>query len=76
LSLWEFCATPFEQFPNWISSRTYRPFRSKAAKSQTLFFTISQQNFGLVRVDFSNPNNPRVRFEVYGKTGELLGEAG
>ena len=76
LSLWEFCASPFEQAPNWFSSRTYRPFRSEAVKSQKLYFTVPQHNFGLVRVDFSNSNNPGVRFEIYGRTGELLGEAG
>ena len=72
LSLWEFCATPFEQDPNRLSSRTYRPVRSQAIKSQKLIFSVREQNFGLVRVDFSTANDLRVRFEVYGKTGELL----
>jgi alkaline phosphatase D len=75
LPLWEFCATPFEQATNWLSSRTYRPIRSGALKSQQVQFTLHRQNFGLVRVDFSTPDSPRVKFEVYGKTGELLAAA-
>jgi phosphodiesterase/alkaline phosphatase D-like protein len=72
LPLWEFCATPFEQATNWLSSRTYRPPRSAVLKSQKLYFSLREPNFGLVRVDFSIPDNPHVTFEVYGKTGELL----
>jgi hypothetical protein len=45
-------------------------------KSQQLHFNVYRHNFGLVRVDFSTPGNPRVRFAVYGKMGELLAEAG
>jgi alkaline phosphatase D len=76
LSLWEFCATPFEQQPNRFSSYAYRPLQSGTVKSQKLSFIVRQPNFGLVRVDFSTPNTPRVRFEVYGGRGELLDEAG
>ncbi|HEX9879652.1 MAG TPA: alkaline phosphatase D family protein [Candidatus Binatia bacterium] len=74
--LWEFCASPFEQAPNRLSSRTYRPIRSGSVKNQQLLFCERQHNFGLVRVDFSNHTTPRVKFEVYGKTGVLIGEAG
>lgn len=73
--LWEFCATPLEQTPNWLSGRTYRPLRSGPLKTQKLQFSLHQYNFGLVRVDFPTQDNPRVRFEVYGKTGELLSQA-
>jgi hypothetical protein len=52
LSLWEFCATPFEQEPNRFASYTYRPLRSGTVKSQKLSFIVRQPNFGLVRVDF------------------------
>jgi phosphodiesterase/alkaline phosphatase D-like protein len=74
LPLWEFCASPFEQSPNRLSSRTYRPLRTAAVKRQQLFFCAHQRNFGVVRVDFSTTDSPQVRFEVYGETGELLGE--
>jgi alkaline phosphatase D len=76
IPLWEFCATPFEQDPNWLASHTYRPLRSAALKSQEVLFTLDELNFGLVRVGFAGTNEPRVSFEVYGKTGELLGQAG
>jgi phosphodiesterase/alkaline phosphatase D-like protein len=76
LALWEFCSSPFEQTTNRLFSRTYRTPRSGSIKSQQLFFCLPEHNFGLVRVDFSNSDIPRVRFEVYGKSGDLLGEAG
>jgi phosphodiesterase/alkaline phosphatase D-like protein len=74
LPLWEFCASPFEQDPNRVASRTYWPLRRGPVKRQQLFFCLRQHNFGIVRVDFSAPDTPQVRFEVYGDTGELLGE--
>jgi alkaline phosphatase D len=74
--LWEFCSTPFEQSPNRLSKRTYTRPRTRALKSQQCLFNIAQHNFGLVRVEFSSLERPRVIFEVYGKDGELLGEAG
>lgn len=74
LPLWEFCSSPFEQAPNRFSSFTYWPFTSKPVNRQKLFFCLRQHNFGIVRVDFSTPVFPQVRFEVYGDTGELLGE--
>jgi len=74
LTLWEFCASPFEQSPNRFSSQTYRPLRNGLVKRQQLFFCARQRNFGVVRVDFSTTDSPQVRFEVYGETGELLGE--
>jgi hypothetical protein len=61
---------------NKFSSHTYRPVRSSAVGGQQLFFCERQPNFGLVRVDFSRTGAPAVRFEVYGKSGELIGEAG
>jgi alkaline phosphatase D len=71
--LWEFCSTPFEQSPSQLSSRTYWPLKT-GVKSQELFFIARQHNFGVVRVDFSTPGTPQVKFEVYGENGELLGE--
>jgi phosphodiesterase/alkaline phosphatase D-like protein len=72
--LWEFCATPFEQSPAQISSRTYWPIRKRPLKSEELAFVIRKHNFGLVRVDFSTPDSPVVIYEVYGESGEMLGE--
>ena len=74
LPLWEFCSSPFDQTPNQLSSRSYRPLRTRPVKCQQLFFRVRQRNFGIVQVDFSTSDNPQVRFEVYGEKGELLGE--
>jgi hypothetical protein len=74
LPLWEFCASPFEQDPNQLASRTYWPLRPGPVTRQELFFCVRQRNFGIVRVDFVPPDTPQVRFEVYAETGELLGE--
>jgi hypothetical protein len=65
---------PFEQNPSQLSSRSYWPLRTGLLKSQQLFFCVRQHNFGVVRVDFSTPELPQVKFELYGETGELLGE--
>jgi alkaline phosphatase D len=74
LPLWEFCSSPFDQRPNPLSSRTYRLLRVRPVKRQQVFFRARQRNFGVVRVDFSASDSPQVKFEVYGETGELLGE--
>jgi alkaline phosphatase D len=73
LPLWEFGASPFDQTPNLLSSLTYTPLRVRPVRRQRLFFRARQRNFGIVRVDFSAPGRPQVRFEVYGEKGELLG---
>ncbi len=75
IPLWEFCATPFEQKSTKISL-LYKPIRSKCLNGQELLFIVDQLNFGVVRVNFSDPDKPIVRFEVRGKNGELLEEAG
>lgn len=74
LPLWEFCSSPFEQQPNGFSSRTYRPIQSDLVASQKLHFCLRHHNFGVVRVDFSDPARPQVSFQVYGENGELLGQ--
>jgi hypothetical protein len=74
LPLWEFGASPYDQTPHWLWRLGYRPLRTRPVKRQHLFFRAPQRNFGIVRVDFSAPGRPQVRFEVYGEKGELLGE--
>jgi phosphodiesterase/alkaline phosphatase D-like protein len=76
LPVWEFCSTPFEQHPNWLSSRTYRPPHSAPIRGQECFFKVNALNFGVVRVAYPQGEAPQVRFEVYGVDGRLLGEAG
>lgn len=76
LRVWEFCSSPFEQKPNRFAQRTYLPLRSGAVKNTRRYFTIAKSNYGVVQVDYSRTGDPRVRFELYGKSGELLAEAG
>jgi phosphodiesterase/alkaline phosphatase D-like protein len=71
--LWEYCSTPFEQEPNRWTSRFYSPLHSDFIRSQERFFNLAHLNFGVVRVDMVTGGKARVRFEVYGKDGELLG---
>jgi phosphodiesterase/alkaline phosphatase D-like protein len=76
LPLWEFCASPFEQDPNNLARRTYRPLSAGPVRDQQLYFVRERRNFGLVRVDFPGEAGTRVRFRVYGPSGELIGAAG
>jgi alkaline phosphatase D len=76
LPLWEFCSSPFEQQPNWLARLAYWPLRHKPVKRQELLFCVDQCNFGVVKVDFTDAAKPRVRYELYGEKGQLLGEAG
>ena len=72
LPVWEFCSSPFEQKTNWLSRCTYKPLRSGPVKNQERAFTISKENFGLVRVNFGDDGTPTVGFEVYNRKGKLL----
>lgn len=71
LPLWEFCASPFEQNSNWLSGRTYTPLRGAPIKSQKLHLYAGHNNYGIVRVDFTEQSQPLVRFEVYREDGKL-----
>jgi alkaline phosphatase D len=73
LPLWELCASPFQQRPNWWSRYTYLPWRGAPLRSQHKYFTIAENNFGVVRVDFSDSGAPQVGFELFGETGNSLG---
>jgi alkaline phosphatase D len=72
IPLWEYCASPFEQRPNRVAPRTYWQLRHKPVIKQELKFCIDRLNFGVVKVDLADPNEPGVRFELYGEQGELL----
>jgi alkaline phosphatase D len=74
LPLWELCSSPFEQRPNWLAKHTYLPVRGGPIRSQKKNFTIAENNFGVVRVDFSSSGQPQVGFEVYGEGGERLAQ--
>lgn len=75
--LWEFCSSPFEQKSNWLAPFAYLPLFGEPLKNQRLHFTCTDYNFGVVRVDFSDPESPRVRFELHrlGQKDPLMIEA-
>ncbi len=75
ISLWEFCSTPFEQDPNWLARYTFSPMRSGPVRSSRREFSVSQNNFGVVSVEFSEDAQPRVAFQVVGTDGAVLGAA-
>ena len=76
IPVWEFCSSPFEQEPNRFSHKTYLPLHSGPVKSTQRYFTIEKCNYGIVHVNYQSAANPRVRFELFGKTGESLAEVG
>ncbi len=66
LPLWEFCSSPFEQKKtNWLAPFTYLPLVGSPIKNQKLHFTSTDCNFGIVRVEFDDPESPTVRFELH-----------
>jgi phosphodiesterase/alkaline phosphatase D-like protein len=73
LPLWEFCSTPFEQDPNRLAQYTYLPLRSGPVRNSRREFSVSQNNFGLVRVDYSGGTRPKVTFQIIGEDGTVLG---
>jgi alkaline phosphatase D len=76
IRLWEFCSSPFEQSPNRLGLYTYWPLRSYPVQDQQRAFVVAQNNFGIVRVNYSPTGRPVVRFEVYGENGDLLAVTG
>lgn len=64
ISLWEFCASPFEQKTNWLSKLLFTPIRTGAVASERLHFVKKAYNFGVIRVQFDDPQVPVVRFSL------------
>ncbi len=65
IPVWEFCSSPFEQKPNWVSKLAYTRIHSGPITNQQRRFCVAAHNFGIVHVDFSNPQQPQVRFVVH-----------
>ncbi len=72
LPVWELCSSPFQQRANWWSRYTYRPLRGGPVRNQQKYFTIAENNFGVVRVDFNDSELPQVGFELFGEEGQTL----
>jgi phosphodiesterase/alkaline phosphatase D-like protein len=72
LTLWEFCASPFEQNPNtleWTNIRTQSP----AVKAYKRHFSAPENNYGVVSVDYPEKGNPVVTFSLRGMRGNEIG---
>ncbi len=65
LTVWEFCASPFEQVPNKLTLWAAKKVKTYPIVDQKIHFRFSRPNFGVVRVNFGG-GQPRVRYEIYG----------
>jgi len=73
IPLWEFCASPFEQKPTWQAwFLTLRRLPNKLWKNYKVHFVKGKINYGVVNVNFDNPQNPNVEFELHhvGRNGK------
>jgi len=71
LTLWEFCASPFEQSPNklaWTNIKTQSP----AVKTYKRHFSTPENNYGVVSVDFPENGKPTVVYSIRGMQGNEL----
>ncbi|MEW5872904.1 MAG: alkaline phosphatase D family protein [Chloroflexota bacterium] len=75
LPLREFCSSPFEQQTNRLSPYFRLPIRNGLFKAQDCRWVVTRPNFGVVHVTYEGTGDPVVQFKLYGKEGELLGEA-
>lgn len=64
LKLWEFCATPFEQNPNWMARWTHSKV-GPPLRNERCHFVHDNHNFGVIEVNCADPARPRVRFELH-----------
>jgi phosphodiesterase/alkaline phosphatase D-like protein len=71
LTLWEFCASPFEQSHNklaWTNIRTQSP----AVKAYKRHFSAPENNYGIVSVDFLEYVKPVVTYSMRGMQGNEI----
>jgi phosphodiesterase/alkaline phosphatase D-like protein len=74
LPLWEFCSSPFEQKPNILAGWTRVKIRNGLLKRQERRFYCAEPNFGVIRVGVPVNGKADVKFQLYGRTGDLLAE--
>ena len=66
IPLWEFCASPFEQEINWLAwLLTFRWLPNKLWENYKVHFVKGKINYGVVNVNFEDPENPKVEFELH-----------
>ncbi|MBM3125239.1 MAG: hypothetical protein FJZ87_09210 [Chloroflexi bacterium] len=64
IPIWEICSSPFEQKPFRFSRLLGHPTASPALHGAKRHFTIGAINYGVVEVDFSGQDYPRVKFNL------------
>ena len=70
IPVWEFCSSPFEQKPSRIVKILDWPAHSPSLEDRKRHFTMSEINYGIIEVDFSQ-KEPRVLFRLnYEKRGQ------
>ncbi len=70
LTIKQFCSSPFEQKPANFTGLLDHPSQSPFLQNKKRLFSISEINYGIVNVDFSNKKNPQVSLELnYEKDG-------
>ena len=66
IPVWEFCASPFEQKTNplveWL---TIRKMAHRLWKNYKIHFVKAKTNYGVVKVNFDNLQQPKVNFELH-----------
>ncbi len=68
LTLWEFCASPFEQSHNklaWTNIRT----QSRVVKVYQHHFSVVENNYGVVSVAYPKGGKPVVTYSIRGTNG-------
>jgi alkaline phosphatase D len=66
IPLWEFCASPFEQHSSWLARLlTLRWMPNKLWENYKVHFVKGSFNYGVVNVNFEEPENPKVEFELH-----------
>lgn len=71
LTLWEFCASPFEQSHNklaWTNIRT----QSRVVKVYKRYFSVVENNYGVVSVAYPKGGKPVVTYSIRKTNGDEI----
>ncbi len=64
LTVWEFCASPFEQATNKLALFDARRVHTYPIRAYRIHFRFAKPNFGVVQIQFKQ-GKPQVRFSIY-----------
>lgn len=65
LTIYELCATPFEQTSNWVTRFVTLRANEPPLTNRKLHFQANSWNFGVVTLNFENPETPQVQFDLH-----------